>query len=125
MNALEDLVEEIQSLKAQLASQVAALTDLIEIKTQKLEQMMRVTDTPKVVAPSATAYFKKVRQIELTDFDQVLRYAVVANAPDLIERRVARKALELRIETGEEIPGVKLLEAKETFIIQAARKGKE
>lgn len=125
MSAFEDLLEEIQSLKTQRGLQVAALTDLIEIKTKKLEQMMRAMGTPKVISPSASAYFKKVRQVELTDFDQVLRYAVVCNAPDLIERRVAKKALELRIEAGEEIPGVKLLEAKETFIIQAVKEGKE
>jgi len=116
-------LESLQALRAKRDAVMAGLDDLIETKRKLLDAAMRNANRQTVKCTTATAYYQKDTRIEVADWNAVMDYVYKNKAWDVLQKRIAPAALELRMKNGAKIAGVTVTNGSKLAIRSVKEKG--
>lgn len=111
-----ELRDRKKDMEAQHKADLAPIKQDMEQIEAGLQRYMLDHGLTSLKAESGTPYISEATSAQVTDWDQVLKYALETHQYSLFERRVAKKALQELSEQGEDVPGVDLVTVKKTNI---------
>lgn len=124
MNSTE-LLEKIQTLREKKAAMETMLDDQISSYAAMLDAQLTAEGLTKQTCETAIAFYTHPKDIKVTDWTGLLGFVQAKGAYDILQKRIAPGAVQVRLDAGEDIPGIKVGEPKKTLVIKSLKEVKD
>ena len=124
MDTIEQLVDEIYTLKQKRELLVRTCDDRINLLTAQLHGMLSAAKRDHATGVKAQVSPRRVESVEVQDWYKVFRFVETHHAFDILQRRITPTAVIERMNAGEKIDGLNLHQRTE-LVIRALPKRKE
>lgn len=116
IGACADLLYQTKEKRLALSREVAALEELEKRIKEKIINELPASEASGVAGKLARVTINKKSTWRAADWDKVWKYIVKKKAYDMVQRRLADEAINLRIADGEKIEGLELYHYKSVSI---------
>lgn len=98
----------IDDQMAALAAKTKVLQAEYDLVERALLENMQAQSLESIKGQNGTAFIATREVAGIEDYDAFMAYVIKNKATDLVQRRVALRAYQDRVEAGERVPGIKL-----------------
>lgn len=119
---IKELLDMVQTEKDKLDALTKMYEDRIKKLRYELQLRMANLGQRELTGTKAKAVIKPVKNVTVSDWDDVQKYVKTHDAFDILQRRISPAAAQARVDAGEDIPGLLIVPADELMITKIKTK---